>query len=75
MVDLRQWLTVGLGALFGLLLLVAPRTALRLSVVSRPGRRRRRGEYGGEDAIPDTWVWATRAAGIACLAAAASIAL
>ncbi|WP_324664696.1 hypothetical protein [Haloarcula sediminis] len=74
MVDIRQLLAVGLGALFGLFLLVAPRAALKLSVVSG-GPRRRRGEYGSDDAIPDRWVWATRAVGVACLAVAAYIAL
>lgn len=75
MVDIRQWLAVGLGVVFGLGLVVAPRVALRLSVVTRPGQRRRRGEYGSDDPLPEGWVWATRALGVACLAVAVGIAL
>jgi len=72
--DLRQWLAVGLGVLVGLGLVAAPRVALRLSVVTGP-RRRRQGEYGSDATLPTTWVWATRAVGVACLAAAAYIAV
>ena len=75
MVDVRQWLAVGLGVLLGGFLLVAPRAALKLSVVTRPGQPSRRGEYGRDDPIPDWWVWATRALGVGCLGVAAVIAL
>lgn len=75
MVDVRQWLAVGLGVLFGLFLLAAPRAALKLSVLSGQGQRRRRGEYGSDQALPDAWVWATRALGLVCLGVAAFIAL
>jgi len=75
MVDYRQWLAVGLGVLFGLGLIAAPRAALRLSVLTGAGQRRRRGEYGSDDPISDRWVWATRAVGVACLVVAAVIAL
>ena len=74
MVDIRQWLAVGLGALFGLFLLLAPRAALKLSVVTG-GPQRRRDDYGADDALPNWWVWATRAIGVACLAVAAYIAV
>ncbi|MDS0284567.1 hypothetical protein [Haloarcula onubensis] len=75
MVDVRQWLAVGLGVLLGAFLVVAPRAALKLSVVGRPGQRRRRGEYGSDGALPGRWLWATRGVGVACLAVAVAIAL
>lgn len=75
MADLRQWLAVGLGALFGLFLLVAPRAALKLSVLSGTGRRRHGGEYGSDADISEWWVWATRGLGVVCLGVAVFIAL
>ena len=75
MVDIRQWLAVGLGALLGCFLLVAPRAAVKLSVLSGAGQRRRRGEYGADDAVPDWLVWAARGLGLVCLGVAAVIAL
>ena len=75
MVDIRQWLAVGLGVVLGAFLLVAPRAALRLSVLSRPGPRRRRGEYGSDGDLSGAWVWATRGLGLVCLGVAAFIAL
>lgn len=75
MVDVRQWLAVALGVLFGAFLIAAPRAALKLSVLSRPGQRRRRGEYGADDGLPDWLVWATRGVGLVCLGVAAVIAL
>jgi len=74
MVDIRQLLAVVLGAVLGLVLLLAPRAALRLSVFVGP-QRRRRGEYGSDDPIPALWVWVTRGLGVACLGVAAVIAL
>lgn len=74
MVDVRQWLAVGLGVLFGLFLLLAPRAALKLSVVTG-GPQRRRDDYGAGDAVPDRWVWATRGVGVVCLAVAGYIAV
>jgi len=75
MADSRQWLAVGLGVLFGLGLVLAPRAAIRLSVVTQSGQRRHRGEYGSDSPIPESWVWATRALGVCCLGVAAVIAL
>jgi len=75
MVDVRQWLAVGLGALLGVFLVLAPRVALKLSVLTQPGQRRRRGEYGSDEPIPERWVWATRGVGVLCLGVAAFIAL
>jgi len=75
MADVRQWLAVGLGVLFGVFLLAAPRVALKLSVLSGPGGRRRRGEYGSDAPISEWWVWATRGLGVLCLGVAAVIAL
>jgi len=75
MVDVRQWLAVGLGVLLGIFLLAAPRAALKLSVVTRSGQPSRRGEYGRDAPVPDWWVWATRALGVGCLGVAAVIAL
>jgi hypothetical protein len=73
MSGLRELLAVVLGVLFGLLLIVAPRTALQLSVFVGP-HRRRRGDYGSDQTIPDRWAWVVRAVGVACLAVAALIA-
>ncbi|MBX0296142.1 hypothetical protein [Haloarcula nitratireducens] len=73
MAGIRELLAVVLGVLLGVALLVAPRTALQLSVFMGPTRRRR-GEYGTDDPISDTWTWVVRALGIACLAIAAFIA-
>ena len=70
---LRELLAVGLGALLGVVLLVAPRTALQLSVVVGPTRRQR-GEYGSDAPIPDRWVLAVRALGLASLAVAGFLA-
>ncbi len=75
MVDVRQWLAVGLGVLLGLFLLAAPRAAIKLSVLGGPGQRRRRGEYGNDAPISRWWVWATRGVGVVCLGVAAFIAL
>jgi len=73
MPGLRELLAVLLGAAFGVALVVAPRTALRLSVVVGPNRRQR-GEYGTDDPIPTTWTWVVRALGVACLVVAGVIA-
>jgi len=69
----RELLAIVLSVLMGAALIVAPRPALRLSVFVGPNRRRR-GEYGTDDAIPDWWAWVVRVLGIACLAIAAVIA-
>jgi hypothetical protein len=66
---LRELLAVVLGALLGLGLLVAPRAAIKLSVIGG-GNRRRRGEYGSDEPVPDRWLWIARALGAACLAIA-----
>jgi len=55
-------------------LVAAPRTAIRLSVFMGPHRRRRHGEYGGEDNIPTARVYVARALGVACIAVAGVIA-
>jgi len=70
----RELLAVVLGALLGVALLVAPRTALQLSVVMGPTRRRR-GEYGSEAPIPDWWILAVRGLGLASLGVAAFVAV
>ena len=75
MVDVRQWLAVGLGVLLGIFLVAAPRAALRLSVLSGAGQRPHRGEYGSDGALSEWWVWATRGLGVVCLGVAAVIAL
>jgi len=75
MVDVRQWLAVGLGVLLGVFLVVAPRASLKLSVLTGQGGRRRRGEYGDDADLPAAWVWATRGLGLVCLGVAAFIAL
>jgi len=72
MADGRDLLAVGLGALLGLVLLVAPRTAFRLSVAGGP--QNRRGEYGADGEVPVRYLWLIRALGLACLAVAGYIA-
>ncbi|MFB6269213.1 MAG: hypothetical protein ABEH83_04665 [Halobacterium sp.] len=74
MTGVRDLLAVVLGALLGVALVVAPRAALRLSVFVGPHRRRRGGEYGADDPIPDAWAHLVRLAGVACLAVAGFIA-
>lgn len=73
MPGIRELLAVVLGALLGVVLVAAPRAALRLSVFLGP-QRRRRGDYGTDDDIPDTWAWVVRVLGLACIAVAAFIA-
>jgi hypothetical protein len=72
MADGRDLLAVGLGALLGLVLLAAPRTAFRLSVAGGP--QNRRGEYGADGEVPARYLWLIRALGLACLAVAGYIA-
>lgn len=72
MADVRDALAVVLGIALGVVLIVAPRTVIRLSVLG--GQRRRRGEYGSDGDLPDWWAWVARALGVACLAVAAVVA-
>jgi hypothetical protein len=72
MADLRDLLAVGLGIALGLVLLAAPRTAFRLSVVG--GTQNRRGEYGAAGEVPARYVWLIRALGLGCLGIAGVIA-
>ncbi|MFB6267070.1 MAG: hypothetical protein ABEI31_05365 [Halodesulfurarchaeum sp.] len=69
---IRDLLAVILGVAFGIALIAAPRTVLRLSVFIGPNRRRR-GDYGTDGAIPDRWTWVARGLGVLCLALAAFI--
>ncbi|MCD2198636.1 MULTISPECIES: hypothetical protein [unclassified Halobacterium] len=73
MAEFRELLAVVLGAALGLAMILAPRAALRLSVFMGPNRRRR-GDYGTDEAIPDWWAWLVRALGVVCLGVAALIA-
>ncbi len=73
MPGIRELLAVVLGILLGVVLVAAPRTALRLSVFLGP-QRRRRGDYGIDNDIHDMWAWIVRALGVACIAVAAFIA-
>jgi hypothetical protein len=73
MPGIRELLAVVLGVALGVALLVAPRTALGLSVFGSQNRRHR-GEYGTDDDVPDRWTWIVRGLGIACLGIAAVIA-
>jgi hypothetical protein len=72
MSGIRELLAVILGIVLAVLLVAAPRTALRLSVFHGP--QHRRGEYGSDGQIPDMWVWSVRILGMICLAVAAFIA-
>ena len=73
MAGIRELLAVVLGVALGLAMILAPRSALRLSVFVGPTRRRR-GDYGTDESIPDWWAWLVRALGVACLAVAGLIA-
>ena len=75
MSGVRELLAVVLGALLGVVLIVAPQTALRLSVFVGPTRRRR-GDYGTDkhDSLSDQWTWLIRGLGVVCLAIALFIA-
>lgn len=73
MPGIRELLAVALGISLGVVLIAAPRTALRLSVFLGP-QRRRRGDYGTDNDIPEMWAWITRVLGVSCLAVAAFIA-
>ncbi|MFB6085955.1 MAG: hypothetical protein ABEJ84_03990 [Halodesulfurarchaeum sp.] len=73
MTGIRELLAITLGVALGLVLVAAPRAALRLSVVVGPSRRKR-GEYGSKAVIPETWAWIVRGLGVASLIFAASIA-
>ncbi|WP_049979831.1 hypothetical protein [Halolamina rubra] len=68
---IRELLAVALGAVLGLVLVVAPGPAIRLSVVGGPTQRR--GDYGTDKPVPERWRWIARALGVACLAIAAWI--
>jgi hypothetical protein len=72
MVDVRDLLAVVLGAVLGIVLLVAPRAAVRLSVAGGP--QNRRGEYGADGELAPKYVWLVRALGLACLGIAGFIA-
>ncbi|MFW5905266.1 MAG: hypothetical protein ACOCUO_00285 [archaeon] len=72
MSGVRELLAVGLGAALGVALLVAPRTILKLSVFGSPGRRRR-GDYGTDEPIPDRWTLIARGLGILSLGIAGFI--
>lgn len=73
MTGIRELLAIVLGATLGVVLLAAPRAALKLSVFVGPNRRRR-GDYGTEEAIPAQWTLVARGLGFVCLAIAAFIA-
>lgn len=73
MPGVRELLAVVLGVLLGSALFAAPRTILQLSAFIGPNRRRR-GDYGTDEAIPDRWMWVARGFGVVCLAIAAFIA-
>ncbi|MCG1002085.1 MULTISPECIES: hypothetical protein [Halobacterium] len=73
MAGIRDLLAVVLGVLLGAAMILAPRAALRLSVFMGPNRRRR-GDYGTDEAIPDWWAWLVRALGVVCLAVAGVVA-
>lgn len=73
MPGLRELLAVALGLCLGVVLVAAPRTALRLSVFLG-SQRHRRGRYGTDAEIPEMWAWIVRALGIVCIAVAAVIA-
>ncbi|SEP11276.1 hypothetical protein SAMN04487948_114112 [Halogranum amylolyticum] len=73
MPGIRELLAVALGICLGVVLVAAPRTALRLSVFLGP-QRRHRGHYGTDNDIPEMWAWIVRALGFVCIAVAAFIA-
>ncbi|MFC6987617.1 hypothetical protein G9463_04570 [Haloarcula sp. JP-Z28] len=72
MPGIRELLAVVLGAALGVAFLAAPRTMLRMSVFVGPTRRRR-GDYGTDEAISARWTWVARGLGVVSLAIAAFI--
>ncbi|EJN57466.1 hypothetical protein [Halogranum rubrum] len=72
MPGIRELLAVALGLCLGVVLVAAPRTALRLSVFLG-SQRRRQGRYGTDAEIPKMWAWIVRALGLVCIAIAAFI--
>jgi len=75
MPGIREPLAVILGVLFGVVLIVAPRAALQLSIFVGPNRRRR-GDYGSDkhESFSDQWTWLVRGLGVASLVVALFIA-
>jgi hypothetical protein len=75
MPGIRELLAVTLGVLLGIILIVAPRAALQLSIFVGPDRRRR-GDYGTDkhESFSDQWTWLIRGLGVACLMIALFIA-
>lgn len=73
MAGIREMLAVVLGVIVGGALLLAPRTLLKVSVFVGP-QRRRRGDYGTEAIVPDSWVWGGRLIGVICVIIALYIA-
>ncbi|MFQ3295517.1 MAG: hypothetical protein ACI9PP_000284 [Halobacteriales archaeon] len=73
MTGIRELLAIVLGATLGVVLLAAPRAALKLSVFVGPNRRHR-GDYGTDATVSDQWVWIVRGLGVACLTISAYIA-
>jgi len=72
MADVRDFLAIVLGALIGLVLLVAPRVAFQLSVAG--GTQNRHGEYGTDSDVPGQYVLLICALGVVCLGIAGYIA-
>lgn len=73
MAGIRELLAVVLGVGLGLVLLFVPRVAIQLSVAGGPSSHRR-GEYGTDGEVGETWTWVVRALGVACLAVAGVVA-
>lgn len=70
MPGLHELLAVIPGILLGIGLLTASRTALRLPVFA-DSTRRRRGDYGTDDTIPDQRTWIIRELGVTSFVVAA----
>ena len=72
MSGIRELLTIVLGVVLGIVLLTAPRVALRLSVVVGPSRRHR-GDYGTDASVSNQWIWIIRGLGVVCISIATYI--
>jgi len=70
MYTLRELLAIGLAAMLGVVLVVAPRPVIRLQLAWMDPTSGRHGEWGDGDGreLQTWWVWAARAVGLAILA-------
>jgi len=66
MADVRTLLAALLGAVLGLVMVLAPEFVVQVHTVGRRPHEGR-GEYGGERDVPDQWRRLVQAAGVALI--------